>query len=577
VKRTTIYLIISVLFIAIEPAKAQDAPPKFSVNGAARSIFFLDDLQQDLAEPDTVTGPKQNSAHAMVDVGINVRPADYLEVQGMVRIRNDFGGFWGAGVTFDVRQLYVKGVIKDIVRYQVGDINYQLTPYTFYNNDQELYSTAPVLFSHLSDAVNYDNFFNVGNSWRQQGAAVDFGLSFNSLIESVDFNLFTSRVLPSNAATVSDRLFSTFNMQVVQSEFVTLGFNYANLYDLAGTSRNDILLNNPVITGTANVNYKVGSISLRGELETGTSTTTYLEDTDAPEWNDGFFDGRIHATYDPVNVTVTAGFKSVGPEFRSPGAQTKRINFGALPAAFDRITNDQVLRPLTMLDIVRETSLFNLQLQNGLMVYDPRYDNITPYGAATPNRQGFHVGLAYVIPGEWIELGATMHALTEVRGQGTTNLREYNRMEAEAVIHAGDKFFANERLLDISFNTRSDATSRAAEIEGIPVVDMSTQVLGVGIEAEIISQLDIVMGFQSHTYSGFEFSNVTDNYGQVINFQELEVDGSQQMLGAGLRFRFSDKTYLTGQWSSFSTTDSLNEVLPDYDINTISMIFSMYF
>ena len=77
---------------------------------------------------------------------MNIRPSEDLEIQGMVRIRNDFGGFWGAGVTFDIRQLYLKGVLNKVVRYQLGDINYQLTKYTLYNNDQELYDLSPVLF-----------------------------------------------------------------------------------------------------------------------------------------------------------------------------------------------------------------------------------------------------------------------------------------------------------------------------------------------------------------------------------------------------------------------------------------------
>ena len=87
--------------------QAQQTTPKFTVNGAARSIYFADVLEQELAEPDTVTPPRQNSGHALADIGVNIRPSEDLEIQGMVRIRNDFGGFWGAGVTFDIRQLYL--------------------------------------------------------------------------------------------------------------------------------------------------------------------------------------------------------------------------------------------------------------------------------------------------------------------------------------------------------------------------------------------------------------------------------------------------------------------------------------
>ena len=48
--------------------QAQQTTPKFTVNGAARSIIF-DVLEQELAEPDTVTPPRQNSGHALADIG----------------------------------------------------------------------------------------------------------------------------------------------------------------------------------------------------------------------------------------------------------------------------------------------------------------------------------------------------------------------------------------------------------------------------------------------------------------------------------------------------------------------------
>lgn len=65
----------------------------------------------------------------------------------MIRIKNQLGGFYGAGVTFDVRQLYVKGIISNVVRYQLGDINYKLTPFTFYNNDFDDLMQHPQVFN----------------------------------------------------------------------------------------------------------------------------------------------------------------------------------------------------------------------------------------------------------------------------------------------------------------------------------------------------------------------------------------------------------------------------------------------
>ena len=55
----------------------------------------------------------------------------------MFRIRNELGGFWGGGVSFNVRQLTLKGVAGNKVKYEVGDIDLKMTPYTLFNNLEE--------------------------------------------------------------------------------------------------------------------------------------------------------------------------------------------------------------------------------------------------------------------------------------------------------------------------------------------------------------------------------------------------------------------------------------------------------
>ena len=268
--------------------------------------------------------------------------------------------------------------------------------------------------------------------------------------------------------------------------------------------------------------------------------------------------------------------KSVGADFRSAGAQTKRINFDGTPAAYERITNDQILRETTMFDLLREADLYNLQLQNGLMAFDARYDNITPYGAASPNRQGFEVGLNWVGCKDAVKLNASYLSQSEIRGQGTLNLRNFARLDANATI-AINKLLKWKKSIELTAGMRSDNTTRDGEA-GVPSVDLQTDVLSLGFSANIVSDLDIVLGLQQHTYAGFEFVNQTDKYDQIINFTEFTVDGSQQMIGGGLRWNFSEKTYLMGQFNQFSQNNNLvDDVLPSYTINNFAFIYSMQF
>ena len=556
--------------------QAQTEVKKFSLNGTARTLSFLDNLSQDVAVADTVTAPKSLSSHTLVDLGMLIRPGENIAIQSTVRIRNDFGGFWGSGVTFDVRELYVKGVIKDIVRYEVGDVHYKLTPYTFYNTNSELQTLTPGAFSHLSDQIAYDNFYDADNTWRQQGAAVDFGLVFNKYIKDINWTGFTGRVAATNGSSQPERLFSAANMTLIQSNMFSLGLNYANLYDFPGTASTTEQYVNPVVTGNAQLAYTIGKIELSANGEIGKSHNEIINDSLAPILDGNFFDTKIEAKYTPWQLGIYIGMKSVDANFRSAGAQTKRINFDGTPAAYERITNDQVLRELTMFDLLREADLYNLQLQTGLMAFDAKYDNITSFGAATPNRQGFELGLNWAGWHDAVKLNASYLAQSEIRGQGTLNLRNFTRMDADATI-AVNKLLKWNKKIELTAGMRSDNTNRDGEA-GVPSVDLQTDVISLGFTANVVADLDIVFGFQQHSYLGFEFVNQTDKYDQIINFNEYVVDGSQQITGGGLRWNFSEKTYLMGQYNRFMQNNNLvGDVLPSYSINNFAFIYSMKF
>ena len=77
---------------------------KFQINGAARGYLFSNKLNID-ESLDSVTTRKANYGHTLLDMGISLFPNKNTEVISMFRIRNEIGGFWGGGVSFNVRQL----------------------------------------------------------------------------------------------------------------------------------------------------------------------------------------------------------------------------------------------------------------------------------------------------------------------------------------------------------------------------------------------------------------------------------------------------------------------------------------
>ncbi|MFM2200943.1 MAG: hypothetical protein RL040_143, partial [Bacteroidota bacterium] len=86
-----IALIVSIILVETT-AMAQQEVRKITFTGAARAQFYSDHYQSQ-NEEDTVTVPKLNSGNTLVDLGINMRPNPQMEIQGMIRVRNDYGGF----------------------------------------------------------------------------------------------------------------------------------------------------------------------------------------------------------------------------------------------------------------------------------------------------------------------------------------------------------------------------------------------------------------------------------------------------------------------------------------------------
>lgn len=534
---------------------AQTAPRKFTFTGAARGYFLGDRLDQDLALEDTVTVPRLNSGHVMADLGLNIRPNKNMEILGMVRVRNDYGGFWGAGVTFDVRQMYIKGIIGGVVRYQLGDINYRMTPYTFWNNDQEFLNVTPTIFRQQFDVVNYDHFHDQDNSWRQQGGAAEWGLVFSRYIKELQFHTVATRVRASNNSTQNDRIFAGGNVQMIQSKYFDLGVNYMNLIDVEGTSRNTSLYRNPVLTATARGLWSNKDWNVVAQTEVGNSKTLFLNNEEAPEREGSFSELKANVQHVKSGFSFEGIVKRVDSEFSSPGAQTKRINFNAQPRAFERIGNEQTLRPFSVMDLMRESSMYNMQLQPYLMNFVPRYDNITPFGAATPNRQGFIGKVAWQDKKKEFNVSFEQMMLSETRGEGTPEARTFTR--SEVIAKWGREQFSKvfQKRLMVEAFLRLDNTSRPGT-DAYRGVDLSTNVAGIGAEIELVEKLDLIAGWQWIEYSGFDYTAVRDQYATIFNFNEYSVNGKEVMRAAGLRYRFSEKSFLSVQWNNFSVQDA---------------------
>jgi len=107
-------------------------------------------------------------------------------------------------------------------------------------------------------------------------------------------------------------------------------------------------------------------------------------------------------------------------------------------------------------------------------------------------------------------------------------------------------------------------------------VDLSTNVMGVGAEIEVVKNLDVLFGYQQVNYSGFDYTAKRDAYAFIYNFSEYQVDGNETMVAAGLRYRFGEKSFLSAQWNKFDVSDKLIGT-SNYKVNQFMLLYQMSF
>jgi len=111
-KKTIFFIVLALASLQGYAQKAR----KLSFIGGARSSVFSNALSVSDTLIDTTTAKNNYGGYTLLDLGFNIQPNKQTEIMGMFRIKNNYGGFWGSGVQFDVRQLWVKGVVGNALR-----------------------------------------------------------------------------------------------------------------------------------------------------------------------------------------------------------------------------------------------------------------------------------------------------------------------------------------------------------------------------------------------------------------------------------------------------------------------------
>lgn len=567
---------------ALSSEEAETFLKGVNFNGLGRVYLRQNDIEGEILENDSLTPRRLTDGEFLLDLKINATPNKKTEVQSILRLRNEFGGFFGAGQSIEVRELWARGLIANRIEYRVGDMDIEMSPFTFYMPTEEGVINQPSAFELQRDVIYYEQFYTDENTRRMQGANLNFGLKFTEVLKDADFRGFIARVRGTDFLTIPSRWVTGGEIKLNSRKLLDqtgtradIGFNIVHTFDDLQSGDANAGIRNTVYTLEYNImGYETDKMkySLFGEM--GRSDLKSIDENDNTVYSsdDVFLTVNGGALFENENLFVHAGFADVGPEFFSIGAQSKRVNFDASQSLYNRVGPDQEVRNITLFDLSRDVAVYTYQLSDALMTYDPRFSNTFPYGPATPNRRGLNYGADYEVSNIQASLNGAV--MSEIRGQGTEELKDFFLVQAKVDVDV-DKYLEWENNLKVTLGYQFENTAR----DGIDVeqIDLNSNLFEAGIELELFDDFDLLFGAKLLQADGSEYIPRIDDFNIVRDFPErTEYDDSERLLAGGIKYTFKEGIYLTLQYQSFDASGR-DGSLRDYTLNQIFVLYTMNF
>lgn len=556
--------------------QAQTANPKIQFNGVARG----DMLHNWLTKDDTTNVDQSLGGAALVDLHLNIHPNDAVRINTTLRVKNAIGGFWGQGATLELREISIKGIAAKVLKYRFGDIDSKLTEYTLYNNQPECSNNEAAVFDFIRQIRHQENF-NYGNAWRNQGVDLSWRLGFDKGIESADFTAFIIRNRSLNDGKTPDRLQGGGTIHFNINDFSFIGVNYINMFDLPKTISKTTYEKYSNGVGTINAHIDCNHFYLFGEGGLSSIDYTDTSDTKTVDVNGSFFDVGVGSTFMDSQLRTELSFRRVGQNFFSSGAQSKRIDYTHSVQVLPTVGENSYTRTIGLLDLITDDGIYNQAISYGLMDYDMIFNNVTPYGKATPNRQGFDIAVTYDEADSTYDAKAEVQLLQDVAGQGSEKKKNYLLAQLSGTVNL-DKIFQWKKSVSFTAGYQFASASRDEDRVYktskalVEAVDLHSHTIDLGTSIELINRIDLLLGTKILFYEGSDFKAQLNDFNETVKYTCETYDGSQILSAVGLRYRFNDNISLTLQYDRFTYNDNLDEG-NTYTINQAFLLFNILF
>ena len=533
-------------------------PPKqYWLDGFSRTWFTSDALLGNEVNPASIS-----SGWNLLDLNPHVNPVQGVEVFAQIRVLNEFGGFFGQGTQVDVRQLRVSGVLKNKVKFNLGDVYLNQSEFTLHADEGEVSDPWGHAFAAQRDLVAYENFFQ-GNRWRLQGAQANASFKGDRWIEHVVLDGYVTRPRGSRQLSEStyspDRVLAGLTTALVGQEGWSGELHHAVLADLpySGTLEHNVL--NPVTHGLLHKQPQMNGARMLFTAEGGWSNHSWRirdmmngEVTDLSDSRKGGFAG-LQFLVAPQDSSWQGGvaYREVDPFFRSAGAQSKRYNFSdlSIPSVFPVVGEEGLSRSVSLFDLISDVTVANQGISATLMPIAPLFDNVLPYGQATPNRRG---AMAHIRRNfENAKVVLRMSRFAELTGQGTSELRRFSAAGLGVEWNAAPSASRNFR---VSAYEQVQHTLRGGS--DLERVELLTSNLTLSAALELLPQFWIECSGRHAMGAGHEYLNVRSELGELFNFQKTELDVQAWMTSLGIMHSLSKDVSARAQWNVWGQNDA---------------------
>ncbi|MDG1934527.1 MAG: hypothetical protein P8I52_06530 [Flavobacteriales bacterium] len=542
--------------------------PKLWYDGNAKVMYNRDALNGDLKDLDTVSTRSNGGGFTLVDLGLHFTPIDDIEISSTIRLQNEFGGMWGNRSVVELRDLTAKGVINNKIKFSVGDIFLKQTKFTLFNYDQELSKNEPSVFNFYRDFVNYENFYKA-NYWRLQGIQTNFSYNMYNFVEQVDVDAFTARVRGLEWLGKPELLMIGGSAVIQLSNKMSIGTHYINTFEVLSSSNTTVSYYNPVLNTQLSYTGDINDIPYELLIEGGFSKRGWEGDDLAPEVSGNF----IQTTFKSKNKisNINFGFRYVDTDFRSIGAQTRRVVFDNTPTSYPYYSNNYTQRKVSLLDIVSDPKIYNQSLSTSLMNYNPMYSSVMPYGDATPNRIGVNADIDKIKILDYLSAGISLQYFSEIIGQGTTQKKNFNKSSLFVNLDL-DKLLSLKNKVNLEGGINFESVKRdGSDFEKI---DFNSNLYSGSISIEIIKNLNIIGGAKVFYADGNEFISERDNYDQVIDYSNNLFKSKETILIGGIQHHFTEDIYFTLQYNQFNVLDK-TAAEDEFSLSRLIFMFNM--